>query len=208
MRGVATSLIDVNKIRELRSSGFSISQISKSTNKSKSIVSKYIKDIKVSEKNKKKLLARRDWTKSKSKEEWEEAHIKSKDFLGAITKRDSLIILACLYWGEGTKRELNVINSDPDMLRVILSSLKELGIKNSQIRATLRVYDDINHEEAKQFWSGAICLPIECFRNVNVLSGKKKGKLPYGMCRIRVEKSSKYFKLIMSLIERIKSLPS
>jgi transcriptional regulator with XRE-family HTH domain len=208
MRGVVTSSEEISKIKSLRSKGLSISQISESTKKSKSIVSKYIKGVKISSKNKEILLARRNWSKDKSLIEWSDARLKSQELIRNISNKDNLLILACLYWGEGTKRELNIINSDPDMLRVIISCLKELGIENSKIKATLRVYCDINHKEAIQFWSTALNLPVSCFKNVNVLVGKKSGKLPYGMCRIRVEKSSKYFKLIMSLIERIKTLSS
>jgi hypothetical protein len=114
--------------------------------------------------------------------------------------------LSALYWGEGTKRELNIINSDPAMLRIVISGFKELGIKNSEIKVTIRIYDDINKEQAIFFWSKSLLLPVECFKNVNVLHGKKSGKLAHGMCRIRVEKSAFHFKYIMSVIERIKQL--
>lgn len=208
MRGIQTSLKEIEIIKSLRSNGFSISEIVKETGKSKSIVSKYIKDVKIKSKYKKILLSKRDWNKDKSLSEWNEARLKSARYIKNISDKESLLILASLYWGEGTKRELNIINSDPQMLRVVIICFKKLGIKNSQIKVTIRIYEDINQEVLINYWSNVLKLPKKCFKNVNVLYGKKMGKLPNGMCRIRVEKSSKYFKLIMSLIERIKLMLS
>ena len=37
-----------------------------------------------------------------------------------------------------------------------------------------------------------------------MVKGSKKGKLEFGMCRLRVEKNSKEFKLLMSLINVVK----
>jgi hypothetical protein len=48
-------------------------------------------------------------------------------------------------------------------------------------------------------------LPVSQIRSVNILKGKKVGKLEYGMCRVRVTKGERHFKLIMSMIDLIKS---
>lgn len=201
-----TSPAEIKYIRSLRSKGLSISEIVKLSNKSKSIVSKYIKNVKITLKYQKLLLQKRNWVKQKSLLEWNEARLESNNRIKNISNKESMLILASLYWGEGTKKELNIINSDPNMLRIIIICLKQLGINNSQIKATIRVYEDLDHKMVTKYWAKALHIPEECFKNINVLNGKKIGKLPYGMCRIRVEKSSKYFKLVMSLIERIKFL--
>lgn len=41
-------------------------------------------------------------------------------------------------------------------------------------------------------------------QKIDIIQGKKVGKLKFGMCRLRVEKSSKEFKLLLSLINVIK----
>ncbi|MCE9585078.1 hypothetical protein K8Q94_00430 [Candidatus Nomurabacteria bacterium] len=208
MRGISTSENIVKEIKMLRSKGHSILEISKIVGKSKSIVSKYIFGVKILPQYKNLLKEKQGGSRIRSLKEWSNARLEAESFISNISKKEKLLILASLYWGEGTKSELNIINGDPSMLRVFLSCLKELDIVNSQIKASIRIYEDLNHKDVIKFWSNAIQLPMECFKNVNVLKGKKTGKLPYGMCRLRVEKSSKYFKLIMSLIERIKILPS
>lgn len=206
MRGITTSKEIVEKIKKLRSEGNSIFEISKIVGKSKSIVSKYIQKVKVLKHYEAILKEKQGGSKARSLKEWEKARIKSKELISNFSPKEKLLVLSCLYWGEGTKRELNIINSDPQLLRVFLSCLRDIGVSNSEIKATLRIYEDIDKKDLIKYWSNVISLPKECFKNVNILQGKKVGKLKYGMCRIRVEKSSKYFKLIMSIIEQIKLL--
>ncbi|MES2023271.1 MAG: hypothetical protein V4439_01160 [Patescibacteria group bacterium] len=206
MRGISTSENIVKEIKMLRSKGHSVLEISKIVGKSKSIVSKYIFGVKILSQYKALLKEKQGGSKIRSLKDWKYSQEKAKSLISNLTSKEKLLILASLYWGEGTKSELNIINGDPSMLRVFLSCLKELGIKNSEIKATIRIYEDLSHKDVIKFWSKYLNLPVECFKNVNVLKGKKTGKLPYGMCRLRVVKSSKYFKLIVSLIERIKTL--
>lgn len=48
-------------------------------------------------------------------------------------------------------------------------------------------------------------IPLHQISNINILKGKKEGKLKFGMCRIGVKKGGKYFKLIISMINLLKS---
>lgn len=206
MRGAATTKDIVEKIKILRSRGMSIQEISVTVGKSKSIVSRYIQGVLILPKYLEILKKKQGGSKERSRQEWVKIGAESKKIITDLTPREKLLILASLYWGEGTKRELNIINSDSAMMRVVVKCLKELGIPSSEFRATLRVYGDVNQKDAITYWSKSIDLPLQCFINVNVLSGKKDGRLKYGMCRIRVVKGGRYFKLIMSIIERIKEL--
>ncbi|MEK7588803.1 MAG: hypothetical protein AAB438_03210 [Patescibacteria group bacterium] len=204
MRGVQTSKETIQKIKKLRSYGHSIVEIANKVHKSKSIISKYIQEVKILPKYRKVLIQKQGGSKTRSQINWNNAKIKAKKLIGSISSREKMIIIASLYWGEGTKKELNVINSDPSMLRVFVSGFRDMGIKDSDMKATIRIYSDINKHEAIKFWSKAIDLPSTCFKNINLLEGKKKGKLPYGMCRLRVKKGDRYFKLIISMINLIK----
>ncbi len=206
MRGITTSHVSIEQIKFLRSQGKSISEISLITQKSKSVVSRYIQDVEVDPKFKDILLAKQGGSTYRAQLSWDKKKNEVDKIFESFNKNEKLLILACLYWGEGTKRELNIINSDPSLLRIVVSCFKELGIPEAQIKATIRIYDDINKDEALQFWSHSLKISPNCFKNVNVLNGKKKGKLKYGMCRIRVEKGAEHFKLIISIIDRIKTL--
>lgn len=208
MRGIETDVETIKRIKELRQRGFSIIEIAQRVNKSKSIVHKYIQGVDVLDEYKEILKLKQGGSKVRSLKKWTDAEKEASVLIKEISAKEKLLILASLYWGEGTKSEMNIINSDPKLLKVFLNCLKELNIDNSQIKVTLRIYDDINKKKAVLFWSKELDLPRDCFKNINVLDGKKKGKLVYGMCRIRVVKSEKYFKLIMSVIKQIKNLLS
>ncbi|MFZ2522642.1 MAG: hypothetical protein WAX44_03135 [Minisyncoccia bacterium] len=106
--------------------------------------------------------------------------------------------------GEGNKKELSIINSDPSLIRVVLSCLKELGISNNEIKVSLRLFEDIDKKEAVNYWSKFLNISRSMINHFEIKHGRKVGKLKYGMCRIRVKKSAKYFKLIMSMIDLIR----
>lgn len=189
----------------LRQTGHSLPEIRKATTRGNATVFKYIKNVRVLPKYKDILKSKQGGSKNKANKEWGVASKKVKDILPSITSQGKLLIMAALYWGEGTKRELNLINSDPELLRVFVECLLEIGVTRDMLRVTIRIYEDTSEVSARKYWAKVLGVSEKSILGVNVLEGKKKGKLKYGMCRVRVVKSAKYFKLIMSMIELIKS---
>jgi len=200
----ALSANEVKEIINLRRIGNSLHEIRVITKRSNGTIWKYIKDVVVLPEYKDIWRAKRGGSKAKSNREWQESKKRASNILGKISFRDQMMILSCLYWGEGTKRELNVINSDPIMIKVIFQCLKELGIKNEEFKISLRLFDGINKRKAILFWSKTLEIPAGFIKKVNAIPGRKVGKLEYGMCRLRVKKGGRYFKLIMSMIDFIK----
>ncbi|MDO8566375.1 MAG: hypothetical protein Q7S04_04325 [Candidatus Moranbacteria bacterium] len=123
-----------------------------------------------------------------------------------LHKEGLVLFIVALYWAEGGKRDLNLTNSDPDLVRIFIQGLFKLGVKKSDLRINLRLYGDIKESVARAFWAQKLDILPESIRGINWLHGKKEGKLPYGMCRIRVTRSGSYFKMIMSSIEHIKEV--
>lgn len=205
MRGVLVTKREINKIRKLREKGHSLPEICRALKRGGSTVYKFAKDVVVLPEYFDSLKQKQGGSKNRSRIFWERAETKASCLLKKINKRDKLFVLAALYWGEGTKKELNIINSDPKLIQVFISCLQEVGVSKSGLRISLRVYKDINIDEAKKYWAKICGINKEHILNVNILAGKKIGKLPYGMCRIRVTKGAEAFKLIMSMIEFIKS---
>jgi hypothetical protein len=97
-----------------------------------------------------------------------------------------------------------LINSDPLLVKVFVECLRDLGVKDCDFSISLRLYEDLDDRRAIIFWEDVLGLPKYTIKKINYLVGKKKGKLSYGMCRVRVKKSAKYFKLIISMINLIK----
>jgi hypothetical protein len=194
-----TSEKDIAEIIRLRKSGLSLDGIHKIVPQGKTTIFTYIKDVKVD------FDLRGTGSKNKSDNEWKYTKSEAVNLLGDFSKQSKLLILASLYWGEGNKKELNLINSDPELVRVFISCLGEIGVNNNDVKISLRLFSDINKSEARIFWSNITGVSFDRVLVGEIIKGKKAGKLKFGMCRVRVRKSHYYFKLIMNMIDLLKS---
>lgn len=112
--------------------------------------------------------------------------------------------MSALYWGEGNKKDFNLINSDPDLIKVFVKGLKDLfGIPANKLKISIRIYEDLDKIKCLNFWSGITKVPVHKFVSVNVLKGKKKGKLNNGMCRVRVEKGGNLLKYMLAIRDEV-----
>lgn len=200
----ALDVSEVKKLISLRQKGYSLNEIKKNTNYGFGTIFRYVSKTKILPKYRALLKGKRGGSKIKSEKDWLEAKNKANSLINDFDFEKRMIILSCLYWGEGNKTELNVINSDPDLIRIIIICLKDLGIKNSELKISLRLFEDLNKKNAIDFWSQHIGVDPDTITKFEIIRGKKIGKLPFGMCRVRVKKAGKYFKLIMSMIDLIK----
>lgn len=205
MPKVPISKHEIKQIIDLRKTGHSINEIREIVRRGNSTVFKYIKNIKVLPQYKLILKSKQGGSIKKSRDNWNSAASSARKLIRSIVKRDRLLILAALYWGEGNKRELNLNNSDPILIRTFIECLKDLGVRKEELKITLRLYEDINVQKAKTFWANILDISEDKILGVTILAGKKVGKLEYGMCRVRVTRGAPYFKLIMSVINLIKS---
>ena len=196
--------VEIEYIIKLRQTGHSLPEIRKLTNRGNATIHRYIQEVAVLPKYIQILKDKQGGSKVRSFKKWQDSELNAKNLIGNIKNRDLLFILSCLYWGEGNKKELNLVNSDPDLIRIFIKCLEEIGIQKEDLRITLRVYSDLDKDVVRKYWANLLKIPLNQILNVNVLYGKKEGKLKYGMCRVRVTKSEYYFKLIMSLIKEIK----
>jgi hypothetical protein len=132
----------------------------------------------------------------------------TKEKVKKLSDRDLMIIAAMLYWGEGRKEgELAIINSDVCLMKVFLKGLLKMGIPKNRIKISIRLFSDLDRKKSINFWLSELNLKKDNLISVNYLERKKEGKLPYGMCRLRVEKGSLYFKQLISMIDFVKKLP-
>ncbi len=205
MRGKPVTKKEIETIIHLRETGHSLTEIRKTTSRGNATVFRYIKDVKVLPEYKDLLKSKQGGSRARARRGWEGASKKVESIFPELSSQNKLLVLASLYWGEGTKRELNLINSDPDLLRVFVECLLELGVTREMLRITIRIYEDMSEKDSRKYWARVLGVTEKNIIGVNVLKGKKKGKLKYGMCRVRVTKGEQYFKLIMSMIELIKS---
>lgn len=204
MRGKKLDIREIEKITKLRKTGHSLPEIRKITGKSNATVFKYLEGVKVLKRYRTILKEKQGGSKIRALKKWENSRAYAQSLIPNLTQKEKILILASLYWGEGTKSELSLSNTDPSLIKSFVSFLGEIGVKKDMLRVTVRIYQDIDKEKAIHYWAGVVGIPEKAILNVNILYGKKQGKLKYGMCRVRVKKSEYYFKRIMSVIELIR----
>lgn len=205
MRGKSVTKKEIEKMISMRQTGHSLPEICKVTSRGNATVFRYVNEVDVFPEYADILKVKRGGSKARAMKDWELSKEKAQKLLQQIEAKDKLLILAALYWGEGTKSELNLVNSDPELLRIFVECLGEIGVTRDMLKVTLRIYEDLPVVKIRKYWAHTLNIPEKNILGVNVLKGKKVGKLKYGMCRIRVAKGAPHFKLIMSMIELIKS---
>jgi len=195
---------DIEGIISLRQHGYTISEIKMSSGFGRGTISKYIQGIKILPEFLKHWKEKKMSSAVRCEQEKQKALLEARNFIRNITIKDKLLIATCLYWAEGAKKDFSLSNTDPLLIKTFIQCLKELGIGKERLKVSIRIYEDLDKEKACVFWSNTIGIPKESIKSINVLKGKKKGKLEYGMCRVRVIKGGYYLKLIKSIKDIIK----
>jgi len=117
-----------------------------------------------------------------------------------------------LYWAEGTKNRntLQLANSDAHLLRFFCRFLREsVGVRSADLTISLNVYlsNGLDLAAIEEYWLGALGLPRSCLRKHQLnhpptsSAGRKKGKLPYGVCTLRVRRSTRLVQHIYGAIQ-------
>ena len=129
------------------------------------------------------------------------------------SKVDKIALM--LYWCEGLKaaEKISVTNSDAGIIRYFLKFLREdMKIPEEHIYAIIEIHEgEQSPELAKEYWQQQTGITNWWKTRIRPKgkfgkSGKKKGKLPYGLIRIQVIKSRKEWKLIMQSIEDMRKI--
>ncbi|MEK9132725.1 MAG: hypothetical protein AAB606_03405 [Patescibacteria group bacterium] len=188
------------QLYELRKKGHSIQELMKILSMPKATVWHHVQKIKLSPKYASILKSKQGGSKNKSSAQWNKAKVRAKEIIGKLDKIHRILIATALYWGEGSKRDLSLSNTDPQMIKTFISCLKEFGVKKENMRVYIRIYEDIDKDKAVKFWEK---ITGSAVRSVDVLQGKKKGKLLYGMCRLRVAKGGFLLKLLHTIKEEV-----
>ncbi|MEI6810482.1 MAG: hypothetical protein WCK60_00330 [Candidatus Nomurabacteria bacterium] len=194
------------KLKLLRESGKSIAEIVNELGLGKGTVGKYCRDIKLNKKAKQVLETKRYPSRRVSLEQKLESREHASKIIKSLNDRDMFLIFSALYWGEGTKSELNIINGDHRLIDFFVKGLISLGIEKKRIKISIRFYSGQNKKELISFWLKLLALDESNIVGFEKVEGNgKTNKLIHGMCRVRVQKSSYYHKLVTSAIEIISS---
>lgn len=189
----------IRRIVQLREHGHSLPEIRNITGHGKATIFKYIQNVEILPRFIERWNNRRKSSVSRMIESQKKAKIEAEAVINELTRKDKIIIIGCLYWAEGNKKDFSLSNTDPVLIKTFIEYLSEIGVKKNDLRVTVRVYEDIDIKKACKFWARVVGISADKIRNVNILRGKKKGKLKYGMCRIRVVKGAYFLKLLKAV---------
>lgn len=212
-----------DNVRALRQEGFSYGNIAKKYSTSKSNISLWCKDIKLSSSQYDKLFADKiEILKlgSKRLHEIREAEIiKVKESAKkemAQKKMDDFTFFvagAMLYWAEGCKTTgFAITNSDERIILFMIKWFKQfLNIGNERIKTHLHIHERDNDLEVKKYWSKLTGIPLENFGKSFVKApgtGHRKNILPHGIIRIQIrgEGTENFRHRVMTWVEQIYKL--
>ncbi len=189
---------------ELRKGGYSYSEIMKFSPVSKSTLSYWFRDIKLSEPQlarlkKKRIEAAQKGSKTKilkTAKAIEEIQKTSAKDIGKISKRELWLMGVILYWRErlmnrndsDLKKGVRFTSSDPHLVKLFLKWLVDAGgIKKEEINFDIFIEKNSKNllDSAVSYWADTTGFLKGNFSRYYVLKGSKKSLL-----RIRVKASS------------------
>src|SRR3989344_598254 len=217
-----------DKARALRLQGKSIGRIAQTLAVSKSTVSYWCRDIKLSDKQVR-LLAiaqRRGGAlgRLKAAELKRAARIsaiqkeseRGSRAIGTLSKRDIFMLGLALYWGEGYKsgnEECGLTNGSPDIIRAFIVWLKKIyGIKSPDL--ILRVSINATHahrvQEVEKYWSTSTKIPMSQFTKTSLIQTKAKKVYAnqndhFGTLRVKVRRATTLRRRILGSIAEVSS---
>lgn len=195
-----TNLDIIKKIKHLRSQGYSLPEISNETKVPKTTIFRYIQGVEILPEFKSIWAGKRGGSKKLKLRRENEAYQEAINLFKELSVKEKLLFLSAIYWGEGSKKSFGLSNTDPKLIGVFVNVLREIfGITEDRFRVSIRIYEDLDKEKCLNFWSSIVRIPKEKFINVDILKGKKKGKLEHGMCRVRILKGGDILKKIMGV---------
>lgn len=88
-------------------------------------------------------------------------------------KKNLFLTGIALYAGEGTKyskksRKIEIVNSNPSVIRLFISFLKNFGIEKSKLSARVHIHHKNEKTQAQKFWISEIGLIKNQFNKPNV----------------------------------------
>lgn len=192
------------KARKLRLKGLSIREIARKTQCAKSSVSEWVRDIPLTAEQVERLKSNQDRGRARAanhpnspKQFW--GRIRNDIFDAAIKEIPERysnyalkVIGTALYWAEGYKQSINMVNftnSDPEMICLMMKFFREVcSVPEEKFRGIVHIHPHLNRGEAVKFWSGVSKIPVKQFHKTQLgisrASKQKRDTLPRGTFRI------------------------
>jgi len=192
------------KAVKLRKTGLSYGDIKKKLNVSKSTLSLWLKNVELTNEQKKKLYTNSILMLSRGSQSQKERRKREIDKIIETSMREIPVPLtletfrlfgAALYWAEGSKSSgFKITNSDPHLILFMVRWIEKIfNISPKKLKAWLNIYPQQNDLEIKQFWSELTGIPIKNFGKSYVKplnKNYKKNNLYYGTIGVMIPKGT------------------
>lgn len=189
-----------------RRDGASINEIARRTGAAKSSISRWVRDIELTDEQREalRIAAYNGHVKGRTvsvRLRREARMMAQEEGRMRAQQGDRFFMAGCLlYWAEGSKdrNHVDFTNSDPEMVKFFVRFLKTYwNLRNEDIRITCNLFADHvdQQRDIEQYWLDVAALAHESLRvsTVNVYSKyskkKRRNRLPYGTCRVTVART-------------------
>lgn len=211
---------DKKRAIELRKKGFSYSEIKKLLFVSKSTISYWLKKIKLSEPQLRRLKLKRSeagkagsrFKKLKTLDAIQKIQREASAEIKKISKRELWLMGIMLYWKErlshGNRSDLRkgvrFTSSDSHLIKLFLKWLREIGqLKREEVAFDIFLSRrKRNMNRVINYWSEITDYPKESFSRIYLQSGKTE----FGLLRVRVKASSMLARQISGWINGVQKL--
>lgn len=178
-------------VQKLRKKGFSYREIMQHVSVVKDTVSRWCRDIPLTEEQRRRLLKNKELglrkgsliaAENKRRKRIEITEIITKEALkeiGKLTKRDKFITGISLYAAEGNKADNNsgFSNADPKLIKFMTNWFVEFAkVPKSKLRGAIWLHEGLNENIAKNFWSKLTDIPLNQFHKTYIAKNKIDSK--------------------------------
>lgn len=208
---------DKFKAQELRRQGLSYREILQTISVSKDTISRWCKDIELTEGQKLRLLNKKQFGQRKGSliaaDNKRRARIlrtelirkEAKKEIGKISRRDNFIAGIALYASEGNKGDgkAGFSNADPKLIKFMMDwFLIFAKVPIEKMRGAIWLHEGLSERKSKKFWSDLVKLPLNQFHKTYIAKVKnnsskiRKNIHQYGVIQIRFSDSAIHRKIM------------
>jgi hypothetical protein len=187
----------------LRKLGKSYSEIRKKIKVSKSTLSLWLRDIKLTPKQENRIYVKlrqknayrlAKINQQKRIERTKEIIERSKKEISLYLKDPLFLAGLMLYWAEGDKsergEEVKFTNSDPAMIKLMIKWFREIcKIPKEKFRIAIHIHNLLCRGDVERYWSKITNIPLSQFYKTQIKSTSlkhRKNPLYNGTCAIRI----------------------
>ena len=199
--------------QKLRQEGRSIKEIEKILGIRRSSISVWVRDIALSDEQKKRLAGRghslevterRRETRLANETRMRKVFLEEgKTEIANMREIDLRMLALGLYWGEGSKTSrgsLELSNTDPRIVQIYVLFLKRVcDFSNEKMHGHVSIHSHLSRRRAERYWSGISGIPLKQFQNTSIQHSRagagERDSLPYGTFTVGVYDTSARIRL-------------